>query len=127
MRKCSHGVYWPDADPIALSCQQCNPDGTGEGVGPVLPRKAAGVTYHGSNEGRETCQCGCIRLSSRQTCPVCGAPYTRATERQVGGANPTREGVCPACGSNVHYETTKRSKWRCADCDTIYPALKVRK
>ena len=126
MRKCPHGVYWPDADPIALSCQQCNPDGTGVGVAPVLAHRICGITYHGGNEGRESCTCGCIRLHSRPDCPVCGATYPKATEHQAGGANATREGVCPTCGSNTHYETSKARVWECADCGTKYSAPRVR-
>lgn len=124
--KCSHGVYRPYADHIALNCQQCNPDGTGTGESPVLPRSSADPLNADRNEKLEACECGMIRTFSSDECVVCGKPFPddSNTGRSQGTANPHAAGVCPGCGSTVHYEGKTKKQWVCADCDTTYAAPK---
>jgi ribosomal protein L37AE/L43A len=123
IRKCDHGVYWPEGDEKALSCQQCNPDGTGTGKAPVLPHRTNAAEYQ--PEGRETCGfCGNLRTYATDACRVCHTPFPAGVGRQATTANATRAGVCPACGSNVHYETKKKSQWECSDCGKMYQAPK---
>lgn len=125
--KCDHGVHWPAKDAAAYSCQQCNPDGTGAGDAPVLPRSSGDPLNSTKTDKSENCGvCGCIRTYFSSTCLACGTvlPPTDARGRQQGAANAVQSGVCPECGSNVHYETAKKGTWQCSDCDAKYPAPK---
>jgi predicted RNA-binding Zn-ribbon protein involved in translation (DUF1610 family) len=125
--KCSHGVYWPAADPINLGCQACNPDGLGGGDVPVLPRSSSDTL--GRHDEHETCHgCGNIRTYFSQQCRHCGAafPDDGARSRGQETANRLQLGACPECGSTVHYETKKKSEWECADCGKKYKALKLK-
>jgi hypothetical protein len=126
IQKCPHGVYWPAADPIAFSCQQCNPEGTGTGATPVLPRSSSDPLFAIKTKDAETCEtCGCLRTYFSPNCRACGTafPITDLRGREQGTANLHNPGVCPGCNSTVHYEITPK-KWQCADCDTIYKAPK---
>lgn len=122
--KCAHGVYRPSADPIAYSCQMCNPDGTGDGAAPQLPRSSADPLNADKTDKLETCSCGNMRTYFSKDCVLCGKPFPVDDERgrAQGSANAHQAGVCPACSSTVHYDNG--AKWQCADCDTVYPAPK---
>lgn len=126
MRKCAHGVYWPDADPVALSCQLCNPGGTGDGPVPILPRSSADPLNAVKTEKIETCECGNVRTYFSDICRFCHKPFPKDLERGrvQGTANAHAAGTCPECGSTIHYETKKKNEWECADCGELYPASK---
>lgn len=127
IRKCEHGVYWPEGHEVAHSCQQCNPGGTGTGATPVLPRSSSDPLFATKTKDAETCgTCGNLRTYYAPNCRACGTvfPPTELRGREQGTANLHTPGVCPNCNSTVHYElSTKR--WECADCGTTYKAPKT--
>lgn len=126
VRKCPHGVYWPDGQEIAYCCTLCNPAGN-EGATPVLPKTGDGNPN--KTDQRETCsQCGNLRLYSQTACLYCATPFPAgdAMARRQGAANAKQPGTCPECGGGVHYLGKKSGTWICADCDTEYPAPKGR-
>lgn len=125
--KCEHGVYFPAGDPVNLGCQLCNPDGLGAGEAPVLPH-SSGDTLHHKTSTVDTCVCGNVRTYSLPNCRVCHRPFpeTEQRGRSQTAANSRQAGVCPECGSTVHYEMLKKGWWCCADCECEYRAPKLR-
>jgi DNA-directed RNA polymerase subunit M/transcription elongation factor TFIIS len=124
MAKCSHGVYGD-----GWGCQQCHPPGSADfdQPTPVLPRSSADPLNADKTGKMETCpKCGNLRTYFSNECRVCHAPFPITDERgrAQGTANMHQAGVCPACGSAVHYETKKATFWECADCGEEYPASK---
>lgn len=128
MRKCAHDVYWPDKDAIAYSCQQCNPDGTGDGPTPVLPRSSSDPLTSDKSDKVETCEkCGNIRTYFSKECRFCNHPFPITTNgRQQATANIHQAGTCPACGSTIHFDLGN-GKWECCDCGVTYPGVKRKK
>ena len=127
MRKCSHSVYWPAGDALAFNCQMCNPDGTGTGATPVMPRSSADpLRYNAQSKELEFCpDCGNMRTFAFPACRNCNYIFkAEGTSREQVLANARIPGVCPDCGSAVHYATKKLNTWECADCGTKYPAAK---
>lgn len=117
---CPHGIYneW--------GCQQCNPAPELGGAAPQLPRSSSDPLNADKTSKLESCQqCGNLRTFFAPACRFCGTafPIDETTNRVQGTANAHAEGVCPDCGSTVHYEA-RGKKWQCADCDKIYPAPK---
>lgn len=124
--KCSHSVYWPAADEIALACQLCNPDGMPAGQDPILPRSSSDSL--GRDVTRECCvHCGNIRTYFAPNCRNCGLPFPDDDSRGQGQetANRHRGGDCSECGSTIHYETNKKSVWECSDCGHKFRAPKL--
>jgi ribosomal protein L37AE/L43A len=122
--KCEHDIYGD-----GWGCQQCNPAPPIGGATPILPRSSSDPLNSTKTDETETCPCGCIRTYSQGKCLACGLVYEISdnNSRQQGAANSTQTGVCPTCGSNIHYEL-KKSLWKCADCDTEYKApARIRK
>lgn len=125
--KCSHGIYWPSKDPIAFGCQQCNPDGMGDGAIPVLPRSSGDpLESHVVSHADDYCtQCGNVRTYSSPDCRVCGKMFPVVELRgQTSASNNRQSGQCPKCNSAVHFETDKPSVWECSDCGEHYKAPK---
>lgn len=131
LRRCPHGVYWPEGQEIAYCCSLCNPAGNA-GAAPVLPKTGDGNPN--KTDQRETCsQCGNLRLYSQSACLHCATPFPAgdAMARRQGVANAKQPGTCPECSGGVHYEETDKDdkptgKWECADCGTVYPAPRGR-
>lgn len=126
--KCDHGVYWPEADPIAYGCQFCNPAGNGDGPAPVLPRSSADPLKAVTREELDKCAgCGGMRTYADIQCRVCNTPFPQADgARAQLSANQKQPGTCPVCSSTVHYET-KTGEWECSDCGEVYSAPKARR
>jgi RNase P subunit RPR2 len=70
--------------------------------------------------------CGNVRTYSTTACRLCGTPYPPSDlrGRAQSSANLKQLGTCPKCSSSIHYETSKKTVWCCADCNTEYRAPK---
>jgi hypothetical protein len=121
--RCQHGVYIVPGDSKAQYCTLCNPEGN-TGPVPILPKSSSDPLKHES-ESIEFCPgCGNVRLSSSDCCNVCGYTYEEiGIGRYQSTANSKQPGICPECGSAVHYEF-KPGVWECADCGKMYPSRK---
>ncbi len=123
--RCEHGLYVSPGESKSWGCAQCYPDGHFAGPTPILPRSSGDPLNADRTDKMENCNnCGGIRTYSSTACRACGTPFPidNSQGRVQASANVHAAGTCPKCGSAVHYETKKKSRWRCVDCDTIYPA-----
>lgn len=127
MRKCEHGVYWPDDQATAESCQLCNPPilaSEGPAEVPIFNRRgsqaftATGELPSCPNCGDET---AILTISRQGSCIVCGQQYEIVAPVNLR-ANNRQPGICPGCGSGIHYVNGNR--WVCADCGEEYKAPK---
>jgi|SRR5579864_3115351 len=124
MRKCEHGVYWPDGDPVALYCTLCNPAGNPDA------KKVLEFNRRGSLQMTETgklprcpaCHTAILAISNGGRCVVCKIEYDVVAPHKLR-ANNKQPGICPECGSGVHTEESNRV-WKCADCGTTFKAPK---
>jgi hypothetical protein len=99
IRKCLHGIYWPEGQTIPYACSFCNP-----------------ALYSGDG-----------RLARKFVLPPMGMSLSDAPERLYanGGA---ASGRCPKCRSHVHSVSETSSRvWICCDCSEDFPAPKGRK
>lgn len=127
VQRCEHGLYVPPGDTKSWGCAQCYPDGHGTGPTPILPRSSADTLNADRTAKMDTCNnCGGLRTFSSTACRACGTPFPtdNSLGRAQGSANVHAAGVCPKCGSTVHYETKKASQWECSDCGKLFPAPK---
>ena len=125
MRRCQHGLYWPEGHPIAFSCQACNPVITTEDAPPnsapiLMHRSALRARENGPLPG---CECGGMPVRTTGRCMKCDKPvFEVAPAGMRMRANRREPGECPECGSRVHYEGKDKRVWVCADCDAEFPA-----
>lgn len=123
--KCVHGIYLTPGDTKSWGCVQCYPNGHEGAETPVFPESSGDPL--GRDDARTYCTCGALRLYYTPTCLHCGAAFPEKELRgQRLACNRRVEGICPACGSTIHYETKKKSRWQCADCDTEYSAPRLK-
>lgn len=121
MRKCAHSVYWPEGHEIAESCGLCNLFPSNAGPIPYITKRVE-LTLGVAGKLPVCTLCGgLITTSTGGTCLNCG------TEHEVKAAeglraNNAQSGICVLCGSGIHYETSDKKVWECADCGEKYPA-----
>src|ERR1700674_4648796 len=125
MRKCEHGIYWPDGDAIALSCQSCNPNPAASTLPADIPifnrRGSLKLTVTGKLPKCPNCNDTSILAMSRDgICKSCGVQYEIVAATNLR-ANNAQLGLCDQCGSGVHYEKDRKT-WECADCGHLYRA-----
>lgn len=125
IRKCGHGVYWPEKQLIAEDCQLCNPNGNpdrGEATTPHFNRRSS-LTMSSTGKLPNCPSCGTIlTVSNGGKCLVCHGEYIIDAPEKLR-ANNRVPGVCPECGAGVHFELNSK-EWQCAECDTVYKAPK---
>lgn len=63
-----------------------------------------------------------LAVSNGGKCVICHSEFEIIAPTNLR-ANNKQPGVCPNCGSGVHYEVDRKT-WKCADCDTKYKAPK---
>lgn len=128
MRRCTHGVYWPQDQPIALFCQSCNPlTNLPESIASAVDtpkfnrRNALTITSTGKLPKCPVCQGNSIlTVSNAGKCSICHTQFTIDAPQHLR-ANNHQPGICPNCQSGVHFEVDSKT-WKCADCDTNYKA-----
>lgn len=132
MRKCEHGVYWPEDQLVAEYCQTCNP-ATNDLSKPdkkEFPRfnrrGSLSMTETGKLPKCPVCAengiSSILTVSTGGICSVCHSEFVIQAPHNLR-ANNKQPGVCPECGSGVHFDEGGR-KWRCADCSNVYRAPK---
>ena len=124
--RCEHGVYLPEGQTKAWGCQGCYPEGHPEVDGQklVLPRS---VNFSADIDINRCPKCSGPLLSSFGTanvgrCVSCNEDFVIETRNPSARANTKQAGSCPECGSNIHYETSDKKFWTCADCANEYAA-----
>lgn len=129
MNKCKHGVYDPHGD--GAYCQFCNP-ATNEVS--EIPKETPMFNRRGSLNMTETGRlpkcpyCAAqgitsiLAVSNGGICAVCHNEFTILAPHNLR-ANNKQPGLCPQCGSGVHFEKDRKT-WKCADCDAEYKAPK---
>lgn len=123
MNKCVHGVYDPHGD--GAYCQSCNPAGNPDiQAAPTFNRRGSlALTTTGKLPKCPTCQGNSIlTVSNGGKCTICKTEFDLTAPTNLR-ANNRQPGVCPECGSGVHFEVDRKT-WKCADCDTQYKAPK---
>ncbi|VVB51623.1 Uncharacterised protein [uncultured archaeon] len=124
MRKCPHGVFWPDGQEKALYCTFCNPSGNPDAK--VIPEFNRRGALHLTETGRlpkcPTCHTALLAVSNGGRCVVCKTEHEIVAPHKLR-ANNKQPGLCPSCGSGVHIEIDGRT-WKCADCATPFKASK---
>jgi len=130
VRRCQHGIYWPEGHAIAFSCQSCNPIINEE---PTIAPASAPIMMERSplrdrvNGPVPVCaDCGVTSTRTSTECIGCGKKLPSASGLRQR-ANRREPGECPDCGSRVHFETKDKKQWECADCGTTYPASRQRR
>lgn len=94
IRKCQHGVYWPDGHTVALCCQACNPP-------KVLTREEE-------------------KRAATFQFPQASNDLLNVNDRLHANNSDPDLGACPKCGSRLHFAF--RKKYECADCGTFFKA-----
>jgi hypothetical protein len=125
MRRCEHGVYWPEGHPVAFYCDKCNPGGNPEvKEAPKFNRRGSlALTETGRLPKCPKCNgASILTVSLDGKCVICDTEFEINTPHKLR-ANNSQPGLCPSCGSGVHFEVDRRT-WKCADCDTQYKAPK---
>lgn len=122
MRKCEHGVYWPEGEEKALYCTLCNPAGNpnAKTVPEFNRRGALQMTETGKLPRCPKCHTAILAVSNGGKCVVCKTEYDVQAPHKLR-ANNRQPGLCPECGSGVHVEVDSKT-WKCADCDTKFRA-----
>jgi len=132
MNRCEHGIYLPEGDRAsgkAWGCTLCYSQGHPESTAiPILPHSSGTPLNLRQTDGLDFCPCGAIALTTRDTCNICGQRYpSEILVRHQGTANAKVPGVCPDCGSNIHYaHKAQPGIWECVDCGRTYVAPKGR-
>jgi ribosomal protein L37AE/L43A len=124
MRRCEHGVYWPEGHAIAFCCEFCNPLGNPGQASPTFNRRGSlALTTTGKLPKCPNCQGNSIlTVSNGGKCTICKTEFDLTAPTKLR-ANNRQPGVCPECGSGVHFQVSNK-EWKCADCDTTYRAPK---
>lgn len=120
IKRCKHGVYDPHG--TGVYCGICNPL-LHELVSqaPKFNRRGA-MTLTETGKLPKCPDCGSIlTVSGGGVCKHCGKEYEIQAPQNLR-ANNTQPGICPDCGSGVHYTTDKARVWICADCGKDYDA-----
>lgn len=126
IKKCEHGVYDPHGD--GAYCQMCNPSTNIKALDATKSdlhfnrRSALSLTETGKLPKCSNCAT-ILTVSNNGTCHVCGTEHTIDAPEHLR-ANNAQPGICPSCGSGVHYTTKTKRKWQCADCGREYVAPK---
>src|SRR5258707_1046360 len=106
MRKCEHGVYWPQGQDVAEFCQFCNP---ATNDSPTDAPKTAPIVFnrHGSLALTETGRLpkcpncngtSILAVSNGGKCIICHHEFEIKQPGKLR-ANNSQPGVCPECGS----------------------------
>lgn len=126
MNRCSHGVYLPEGETLAWGCQSCYPNGHPEedSQQPIFNHRGAlKLTGTGKLPKCPTCNVP-VPVSDKGVCAICSTPF-EINEATHLRANAKQPGICPGCGSGIHFETGNAKVWKCADCEQEYPAART--
>lgn len=128
INKCEHSVYIPPGEQVARYCQGCNPETNDKPsiteVAPQFNRRGA-LAMTTTGKLPKCPQCGGILPSSTDRCAICGSEYDVVAPEKLR-ANQNQRGICPTCGSGIHYEIDSKL-WKCAECYTEYRADKPKR
>lgn len=127
IRKCGHGVYWPEGQKIAEDCTLCNPGGNPGRTSANTPhfnrRSALTMSSTGKLPHCPECQ-AVLTVSNGGKCFVCEGQFVIDAPEKLR-ANNKVPGICPECSSGVHFVKDAKT-WSCADCGTAYKAPKLK-
>lgn len=121
MRKCNHGIFWPEDQPVALYCQFCNPKTNdapsipGREIPKFNRRGSLSLTQTGRLPKCPNCKgTSLLTVSGGGVCSICKTEYEIIAPKNLR-ANIRQPGLCE-CGSGIHYERNDGKTWICADC-----------
>lgn len=125
MRRCQHGVFNPDeGTELAWSCSLCYPQGhpSNSAMPQFNRRNSMSLTETGKLPKCPKCE-SILAVSRGGVCRHCGTEYEIQAPSHLR-ANNAQPGICPACGSGVHFTGRTKREWECADCGHHYTAPK---